>query len=268
MRIIGIGQVVFAVALIGLGLIGLRTDDFAMSWQPVPPGIPYHAALAYASGALLLFTGIGLFFERTAQLSALIETINLFAWIVLLRLDGVFAHPLSEARWLGVGENLVLATGAWTLFALFARRDGRSILRFATGDGAMAIARVLFAVALPLIGLSHFVYVAETAALVPAWLPAHTGFAYFTGAADFAAGLAVLFLVLPRLAATLQAIMLSLFTVLIWVPAVVSAPSDRLSWTALMASTAISGGAWILADSFRDLSWVSMPWQRRSRKFA
>jgi uncharacterized membrane protein len=259
MRIIGIGQIVFAVALIGLGILGLLYDDFAMNWQPVTPGIPYHGALAYVSGALLLLTGIGLFFERTAQVCALIETINLFAWIGLLRLDGVIAHPLSEARWLGVGENLVLATGAWTLFAMCARRDGKSILGFATGAGAVWIARILFAIALPLIGLSHFVYAADTASLVPAWLPAHIGFAYFTGAADFAAGLAILFTVLPRLAATLAAIMMSLFTVLIWIPVVVSTPSDRLSWTALMASTAIAGGAWIVADSLRDRAWVSWP---------
>jgi uncharacterized membrane protein len=259
MRIIGIGQVIFAVGLIGLGVLGLRYDDFAMSWQPVPPEIPYHAALAYASGTLLLLTGIGMFFERTAQISALIETINLFAWIVLLRLDGVIAHPLSEGRWLGVGENLVLATGAWILFAMFARRDGKSILQFATGDNAMLIARILFAIALPLIGLSHFVYATDTASLVPAWLPAHIGFAYFTGAADFAAGIGILLLVLPRLAATLVATMMSLFTVLIWIPAVMSTPTDRLSWTALMASTAISGGAWVVADSLHGRSWVSWP---------
>jgi uncharacterized membrane protein len=257
MRIIGIGQVVFALALIGLGIIGLRTDDFAMSWQPVPPGIPYHAILAYASGALLLLTGIGMFFARTAQVSALIQTINLFAWIFLLRLDGIVAHPTSAGRWLGIGENLVLATGAWTLFILFARRD--SIAKFATGSAAQAIARILFGIALPLIGQSHIIFVADTAGLVPAWLPAHAAFAYFTGAADIAAGIAVIFMVLPRLAATLCAVMMSLFTVLIWIPAVVTAPVDRLSWTALMASTAISGGAWIIADSLAGRPWISWP---------
>ena len=259
MRIIGIGQVVFAVALIGWGVLGLRTDDFAMSWQPVPPGVPYHDVLAYASAALLLATGIGLFFARTQQLSALLETINLFAWIGLLRADGIVAHPSSAGRWLGVGENLVLATGAWTLWILFARADGKSLLRFATNDRAANIARVLFGIALPLIGQSHIVFAADTAGFIPKWIPAHIFFAYFTGIADIAAGVAVIFMVLPRLAATLSAVMMSLFTILIWIPAVVGAPTDRLSWTALMASTAISGGAWIVADSLRDKAWFSWP---------
>jgi uncharacterized membrane protein len=260
MRIIGIGQVIFAVALIGWGILGLRYDDFAMSWQPVPPGIPYHAILSYASGALLLATGIGLFFTRTQQVSALLETINLFAWILLLRTDGIVAHPFSAGRWLGVGENLVLAAGAWTLWILFVRADGKSLLSFATGDRAGMIARILFGIALPLIGQSHIVFAADTAALIPNWIPAHIAFAYLTGAADIAAGVAVIFMVLPRLAATLAAIMMSLFTVLIWIPAVIGAPSDRLSWTALMASTAVSGGAWIVADSLRSRAWLSWSW--------
>ncbi len=131
---------------------------------------------------------------------------------------------------------------------------------FATGDRRGRIARILFAIALPLIGLSHFVYAADTASLVPAWLPAHIGFAYFTGAADYRGWARCdLHGVCRGPAATLAATAMSLFTVLIWIPAVVSTPSDRLSWTALMASTAISGGAWVVADSLHGRSWVSWP---------
>jgi uncharacterized membrane protein len=265
MRIIGIGQVIFALALIGLGILGLRYDDFAMSWQPVPPGIPYHAALAYASGALLLVTGVGMFFARTAQMSALIETINLFAWIALLRLDGIIAHPLSAGRWLGVGENLVIATGAWALLILFARIDRKPIFKFTSSDRALLAMRILFGLALPLIGQSHIVFADGTATYIPGWIPAHLFFAYFTGAADIAAGLAVIFMVLPRLASTLAAVMMSLFTILIWIPTAFSAPTDRLSWTALMASTIISGGAWAVSETFRDIPWLYSPLFHRAK---
>jgi uncharacterized membrane protein YphA (DoxX/SURF4 family) len=112
---------------------------------------------------------------------------------------------------------------------------------------------------LPLIGQSHIVFVADTAGFIPKWIPAPVFFAYFTGVADIAAGAAVIFMVLPRLAATLSAVMMSLFTILIWIPAVIGAPADRLSWTTLMASTAISGGAWIVADSLRGRAWISWP---------
>ena len=92
-------------------------------------------------------------------------------------------------------------------------------------------------------------YSAETAALVPAWLPARTAWAYLTGAGQIAAGLGVLFSILPRLAAGAEATMLSLFTLLVWVPAVVAKPTDRLSWTALLISWAITAAAWVVAGS-------------------
>jgi uncharacterized membrane protein len=150
------------------------------------------------------------------------------------------------------------------LLILRARRDGSAILKFASGDRALMIARILFGIALPLIGQSHIVFADATAGYIPGWIPDHLFFAYFTGMADIAAGLAVIFMVVPRLASSLAALMMSLFTILIWIPTVVGAPMDRLSWTALMASTAISGGAWAVADTFRNLPWISWPgWLKR-----
>jgi len=106
------------------------------------------------------------------------------------------------------------------------------------------------ALALLPIGLSHFVYVNETAQMVPAWLPARTGLAYLTGAGHAAAGLGLLFSIVPRLAATLEAVMMSSFVLLIHIPAVAHAPTDRLQWTMLSVATALAGSAWTVAGSF------------------
>jgi uncharacterized membrane protein len=192
--------------------------------------------------------GIGLLFKRTAALSVRILFPYLILW-VLLKVPAVVKVPQMEATWLGLGEIAVLLAGGWVLFARLADLPGGTTLEVAVGPSGTRIARYLFAIALLPIGLAHLVYPTETAALVPAWLPARTGWAYLTGAGQIAAGLGVLFSILPRLAAAAEATMLTLFGLLVWVPAVVAKPSDRFSWTALLITLAIAAAAWVVAGS-------------------
>jgi uncharacterized membrane protein len=107
---------------------------------------------------------------------------------------------------------------------------------------------MLFAISLIPIGLSHIVYVKETAALVPPWLPYRVGWAYLTGVGQIACGLGVLFSILPKVAAIAEAGMISLFTLLVWGPAVLAAPTARLPWTAFFISWAIASAAWVVAQ--------------------
>jgi uncharacterized membrane protein len=154
-----------------------------------------------------------------------------------------------EAVWLGVSELAVLLAGGWILFVKLAELREGSSLTFATGENGVRLARMLFAVALIPIGLSHLVYVKETAELVPAWLPYRVGWAYLTGAGQMACGLGVLFSIFPRVAATTEAGMLSVFTLLVWVPAILAAPKTRLPWTAFFISWAIASAAWVVAQN-------------------
>jgi uncharacterized membrane protein len=196
----------------------------------------------------MLFGGIGLLFRSTAALSARILFPYLVVWL-LLKVPALVVAPQMEAVWLGAGELGVLLAGGWILFARMARlRDG-SALRFATGEEGIRMARILFGVSLIPIGLSHIVYVKQTADLVPAWLPSRTGWAYLTGAGQIACGIGVLFSIYPRVAATVEAAMLSLFTLLVWGPAILATPGARLPWTAFFISWAIAAGAWLVTSN-------------------
>jgi uncharacterized membrane protein len=121
------------------------------------------------------------------------------------------------------------------------------MLTFATGEKGIRAARILFAVSLIPIGLSHLVYVKQTADLVPTWLPYRTGWAYLTGVGQIACGIGVLFSIYPRVTAVAEAGMLSLFTLLVWGPAILAAPAKRLPWTAFFISWVIAAGAWLVA---------------------
>jgi uncharacterized membrane protein len=200
----------FAIGMMGLGILALIFGDFALVWQPVASWVPGRTALAYASGAIMLLGGIGLLFKGTASRAIRVLFPYLIVWL-LLKVPALVVAPQMEAVWLGFGELAVLLAGGWTLFAVLSRIREGSVIEFAVKERGVRIARYLFAVSLIPIGLSHIVYVKETAALVPAWLPYRAGWAYLTGAGQMACGLGVLLSILPRLAAFTEAAMLSLF---------------------------------------------------------
>lgn len=250
MRLTSFARVLLALGLGGLGLLSLRYRDFALVWQPVPAGLPLRSYLAGASGALLLAGGIALLVKRFARPAATVLTLFVFLWLVLLQVPRVAGHPRDAGIWLGFGENLLLVTGAWVLCLLLRAENRTAKSPGRRSDGALRTARLLFGIALPLIGLAHFVYAEATAGMVPAWLPARKAFAYLTGAGHIAAGVAIVFRLWPRLAATLEAAMIAGFVVLLHAPGVMKAPGDRLQWTMLCIAMAYDGAAWAVAASY------------------
>jgi uncharacterized membrane protein len=238
----------FAVGMIGLGILALVYGDFALVWQPVAPWIPGRTILAYGSGLIMLLGGVGLLLRSTVMWSVRILFPYLIVWL-LLKAPALPVAPQMEAVWLGFGEIAVLMAGGWVLFATLAGLREGSPLTFATGANGIRLARMLFAVSLIPIGLSHLVYVKQTVELVPAWLPYRVGWAYLTGAGQIACGLGVLFSILPRVAAWAEAGMISVFTLLVWGPAIVAAPKTRLPWTAFFISWAIASAAWVVAQN-------------------
>ncbi len=245
MRRLNLDRVSFALGLVALSVLGLVYGDFALQWQPVPAWVPARGFLAYVSAGILLTTGIGLLSTRLALPAARVLFFYLSLWLVALKLPKVIMAPLVEVNWLGAGEIAVLVAAGWVLFATL--REGSPGL--ATDERGMRIARVLFAVALLPIGLAHFVYGPQTMGFVPAWLPWRAFWAYLGGAGHIAAGLGVLLGVYPRLAATLEAAMIGVFTILVWGPGVVAAPTNRLQWTGFIISWVIGAAAWVVAGS-------------------
>jgi uncharacterized membrane protein len=245
------GHVLYGLAVAGLGLLSLLSGDFAYVWQPVPAWVPFRHLLAYASGALLFASGLALLPRRTARAAALVLTLNFFAvWLLLLHLPEALAHPGIENYWSGCGENTALVAGAWILLAL---SSGEPAVRpvWLVGENGVRLARRLYAIGLPFVGLAHFVYAQAATDMVPTWLPARLGWTYLTGAGHIAAGLAVLFGVLPRLAAVLEASQITSFALLVHLPSVFGAPASRLQWTMLLIASSIASAAWIVAATTR-----------------
>jgi uncharacterized membrane protein YphA (DoxX/SURF4 family) len=76
--------------------------------------------------------------------------------------------------------------------------------------------------------------------LVPTRLLFRAGWAYLTGVGQIACGAGILLPLYPRVAATVEAGMLTLFTLFVWAPAIAAAATKRLPWTAFFISWAIA----------------------------
>jgi uncharacterized membrane protein len=239
----------FAIGIIGLGILALVFGDFVEVGQTVAAWVPGRTGLAYASGIVMVLGGAGLLSRRTTALSVRILLPFLIVGF-LVQAPTLAMPPFVEVNWESIGEVATMVGGMWVLFATRSGLGAGSRYAFATGDKGLRIARIIFGLALLPIGISHFAYLENTVSLVPAWLPFRTGWAYLKGAGHFAAGLGVLFSVVPRLAAAMEAGMLGIFTLVVWVPRLVAAPTSRGVWTEIVVSWTVTAAAWLVAASF------------------
>jgi uncharacterized membrane protein len=254
MRIVRFPQCLFAIASASLALYSLVYGDFAPGGQSLPAWIPFRETWVYGSAVFVLAASAGLCFPRTALKSVLTIGAYLAAW-ALICVPQILSKPLSVGGWYGFCEALSSLVGAWILYATLRWRSREPELPVA-GKRALRSAQVLFGLTCVFYGWSHFVYAPYTADMVPTWLPARLEFAYSTGLCHAAAGLGIIFGIVPRLAATLEAIMMSLFGLLVWVPSFITHPRPEWAtppqnqYSELVVTLVLAASAWIVVASF------------------
>jgi uncharacterized membrane protein YphA (DoxX/SURF4 family) len=178
-----------------------------------------------------------------------------FAAVVLALAAAPFGIPVT-AFWIYVCALLLSIIGLIKIFKEPAQEHGV--------DKILPFGRLFFAIPMSVFGSEHLTDTASIATLVPRWIPAHTFWVYLVGIAFLCAALSITVLVRARLAASLLGMTFLIFVIAMDVPAVVTNPGNRFSWTLALRQLAFSGGAFALAIS----PWSARQKQASSPRFA
>src|SRR5438874_10747139 len=114
MRIVGVGQVIFAATMMAIGIVGLSKGDFTVIWQPVPKGLPGRETLVYLCALISLASGIGLLWQRTAAIAARVLLLWFLLWWLFLRLPAFSRGFTVDVYWAAC-QTAVMLAGAWVL---------------------------------------------------------------------------------------------------------------------------------------------------------
>jgi uncharacterized membrane protein len=251
-KLVVVGRFFFGLALIAFGIQHFIYGDFIPGRAPAwPPAIPGQLAFAYLTGALFVLSGAAIIVDKKARAAALISGVMIFIWALLRHIPEVAANPHGIVL-TNTGKALALFGGAFAVAGSLSPGEKKSGVfnRFINSqDGFIYLGRICLAAFLILCGVQHFLYAEFVAMLVPAWIPGHAFWTYFSGVALIAGGAGLLLPPTVPPAASLSGLMIFLWVLLLHVPRALSAdPAQRRNeWIAVFEALAISGFALVLA---------------------
>ena len=243
--VLRVGRVLFAIAIV---FFGLQFVIFAASLTGPVPGPPWtHGSMlvAWLVAAGFLMAGLSIAVGMMARGASLLlgSAILLFGLVHYLQI--LVARLHDPGKWTVLFELLALGGGAFAAAASFPAPPAGEFV------GALGrVGRLLVVISLLVFAVQHFMYAKFVGDLVPAWIPAHLFWAYFTGVAFVAAALAFAANKMVWLAGTLLGIMFLLWVVLLHAPRVAGAPRNGDEVTSLFVCLAMSGVGFILAGVF------------------
>ena len=249
-RIITLGRLLFAVAIIAFGVEHFVWARFWEATVPIIPWVPRNPWLAYLTGTFLLAAGLSIAANSRAQLAAILLGILFLLCVLFLQISRVAASPFDVGVRTCTFETLAMCGAALTLAGTLPAEESYFRRWESAVNGLVKSGPYLFATSSVVFGIDHFLVLGVIVSLVPAWIPGGGLFwAYFTGAAFIAAGLSIATKWMAHWAATLLGTMFLLWFLLLHAPRLMSAPrsQDPHEWSSAFIALGMCAGSWISA---------------------
>ncbi len=252
-RMPGFGRFLFAISVMVFGIQQIVYIGFVAGLELLPKWIPGHAFFAYLTGAALIVAGLSILIGKRARFAASLLAIFFFFCILLLHLPRMAAILHNGSERTVAFETVAMCGGALLLAGTLPPEPGFQTWNNAA-EMAVAPGLLLVAVSMAVFGVDHLMFAGFVATLIPSWIPLHLFWAYFTGIAFVAAGLAIAIQKWGRLAAALLGLMFLLWFVLVHAPRVAAHPKNGNEWNSAFVALAMSGVAFIASGAMKNLS--------------
>ena len=243
-----IGRCCIGVAMIAFGAQHLYYRDFVTRLVPkLPAELPGRGVLACGLGVGLIIAGVAILARKTARATALLLGTIILASFALLHLPLAATNAGNVVLWVNAGKALALAGGAFLVAGSLPRKPEGPDLKFAVLfnpiEKFIPLAPYFLGAFFAYCGILHFIYVKPVADLVPAWIPRHVFWAYFSGLALVAGGVGMNLRATARLAAGLSALMIFVWVILLHIPRAGADLRDSNEMTAVFEALAVAGAA-------------------------
>lgn len=235
------GRILFGIAILGFGLL----HCFAAVTDLVPGSIwtPVYHWLLWPVGLLLIAAGLAVSLGKQIRAGAAVIAAIMLLRIVILSVPAIVTTPRNGGLWTPAFELLGMAAICLLLISLH----------------FLTTTRVLFAAALEVFAIQHFLYSNFVVMLIPGWIPAPLFFAWLVGVAFIAAALAIAGNRMARPAALSLATMFFLWVLILHIPRAVHAPRNGTEWTGVFTSLAFGAGSLLLAEKAGGQSGAYIP---------
>ncbi len=244
-RLIALGPTLFAVPF---GVFGLQHfTDFSVVVQAVPRYMPARAAWAYFVGIALIAAALSIVTAVKSNWAAPLLGLMLFLFVQMIYVPGLMKAPHNRFVQAVTLRDLALSGGALSLAGTLLAKQWLT-----------AIGRWFFGIPMIFFGIEHFPHPdfapgVPLEKMMPAWIPAHSAWAYLTGAALIIFGLGVLLTNRGRLAGAVLGVVYLVLVILVYMPMEIVHPSNEISGELdYVADTLAMGGAALLVAGAAD----------------
>lgn len=244
--LVRIGRLIFAVAMMCFGALYLIYASWVGVVEPGPPWSVVDRWIAWFVVVAFFTVGVCLVLQWNGRVVATLLGVALLWRALSAYLIGLHGHLRDPGPWTSGFELVALGGAALVLAASFSPNKEGSTRAL---DKFFAMGRYLFALALVVFGVQHFLYAGFIATIVPGWIPWKLFWAYFVGVAFFAAALSIATGKIAKLASTLLGIMFLAWVVILHIPRVAAAPHNGNEWTSEFVALAMGGASFLMISA-------------------